>query len=198
MDEAVRMRKEPEEVEGTRAALRDVTDMMESSVLNGSVVVRSAKAINYPDFLYRPNGWKSELQLMNASSMVSEMTPLILYLRYVVDEGQTLIIEEPKSHLHPKMQIQLTRLLALLVQAGIKVIVTTHSDWVVSCLNNIVLRKRNESASSRRLTYWPERRRCGAGVERVRRRRLGVFKIRCKVGIKSGAAEFFRIGTLQT
>ena len=148
MDEAVRMRKESEKIEGTRSALSDVTDRMESSVLNGSVVVRSAKAINYPDFLYRPNGWKSELQLLNASSMVSEMTPLILYLRYVVDEGQTLIIEEPESHLHPKMQIQLTRLLALLVQAGIKVIVTTHSDWVVSCLNNIVLRKRNESASS--------------------------------------------------
>lgn len=151
MDELVRMRKGPEEVGGARAALRDVTDMMESSVLNGSVVVRSAKAINYPDFLYRPNGWKSELQLMNASSMVSEMTPLILYLRYVIVEGQTLIIEEPESHLHPKIQIQLTRLLALLVQAGVKVIVITHSDWVVSCLNNIVLRKRNESASGENL-----------------------------------------------
>lgn len=147
MDELVRTKKESEEDEGTRAAIRELTDRMESSVLNGSVVVGKAKAINYPDFLYRPDGWKSELQLMNASSMVSEMTPLILYLRYVVDEGQTLIIEEPESHLHPKMQIQLTRLLALLVQAGIKVIVTTHSDWVVSCLNNIVLRKQNESAS---------------------------------------------------
>lgn len=83
---------------------------------------------------------------MNASSMVSEMTPLILYLRYLVKDGQTLIIEEPESHLHPKMQIQLTKLLALLVKAGIMVIVTTHSEWIVSCLNNIVLRKRNESA----------------------------------------------------
>ena len=124
---------------------------MESSILKGSVVVGRTKTINYPDFCYRPDGWKSELQLMNASTMVSEMTPLVLYLRYVVDEGQTLIIEEPESHLHPKMQIQLTRLLALLVQAGIKVIVTTHSDWVVSCLNNIVLRKRNESASGENL-----------------------------------------------
>ena len=146
MKEVARIGKEPERVEGTRAALRDITDRMESSVLNGSAIVNMAEAISYPDFLYRPDGWKSELNLMNASSMVSEMTPLILYLRYLVKDGQTLIIEEPESHLHPKMQIQLTKLLALLVKAGIKVIVTTHSEWIVSCLNNIVLRKRNETA----------------------------------------------------
>ena len=146
IDEVARIGKEPEKVEGTRAALRDITDRIESSILNGSAIVNMAETINYPDFLYRPDGWKSELNLMNASSVVSEMTPLILYLRYLVKDGQTLIIEEPESHLHPKMQIQLTKLLALLVKAGIKVIVTTHSEWIVSCLNNIVLRKRNESA----------------------------------------------------
>ena len=189
MDEIVSTRTESEKRERTRAALREVADRMESSVLKGSVVLGRTKAINYPDFRYRPDGWKSELQLMNVSSMLSEMTPLVLYLRYVVDEGQTLIIEEPESHLHPKMQIQLTRLLALLVQAGIKVIVTTHSEWVVSCLNNIVLRKRNESASGRSV---PIDRICDVVEPALDESNVGVWAFS-----KSGARSGSRVKQLQ-
>ena len=125
-------------------AVMAITEQMEASVLNGSIVSKMSRLINYPNFYYKPRGWKSELPLMNASSMVSEMAPLVLYLRHLVGPGETLIIEEPESHLHPRMQIQLTNLLAQLVQVGVRVIVTTHSDWIISCLNNIILRGRRK------------------------------------------------------
>ncbi len=72
--------------------------------------------------------------------MVSELAPVVLYLRHVVEPGNVLIVEEPESHLHPEMQVQFTRQLAGLVKAGIRVIVTTHSEWVLEELANIVRR----------------------------------------------------------
>ena len=70
--------------------------------------------------------------------MVSELAPVVFYLRHLVDRDDTLIIEEPESHLHPAMQVEFTRQLAGLVRAGIRVIVTTHSEWLLQELANIV------------------------------------------------------------
>lgn len=122
----------------------EVAAQTESSILNGSIVTEETSLVNHPVFYYRPKGWRISIPLMNASSMVSELAPLILYLRGLVDIGDTIIVEQPESHLHAGAQIQLTNTLAALVQAGVRVIVTTHSDWVVSCLSNVVLRDRDQ------------------------------------------------------
>ena len=113
---------------------------IEKVILSGSIGVDKSEAIGYPHFTYRPDGWKDSLSLMNASSMVSELAPVVLYLRYMVRPGNVLIVEEPESHLHPAMQVEFTRQLAALVKKGIRVIVTTHSEWVLEELANIVRR----------------------------------------------------------
>ena len=76
---------------------------------------------------------------MNASSMVSELAPVVLYLRHVVQPGDVLIIEEPESHLHPEMQVEFIRQLAAVVRSGVRVMLTTHSEWVLEELANLVL-----------------------------------------------------------
>ena len=110
---------------------------LEAEILGGAV--RSERSeTGYPSFYYRPDGWKGDLPLMNTSSMVSELAPVVLYLRHVVQRGDVLIIEEPESHLHPAMQVVFTRLLAAAVRSGIRIIVTTHSEWVLEALANLV------------------------------------------------------------
>ena len=120
---------------------RNKTDALakriEQAILTGSVQIKTS-AVGYPQFFYKPAGWKNSLPLMNTSSMVSELAPVVLYLRHVVQPGETLIIEEPEAHLHPAMQVEFTRQIAALVQAGVRVIVTTHSEWVLEELGNIV------------------------------------------------------------
>ena len=113
---------------------------IERAILGGSIESDKSEAIDYPHFTYRPDGWKDSLSLMHASSMVSELAPVVLYLRHLVGPGSVLIVEEPESHLHPAMQVQFTRQLASLVKKGIRVIVTTHSEWVLEELSNIVRR----------------------------------------------------------
>ena len=70
--------------------------------------------------------------------MVSELAPVVLYLRHVVQSGDVLIIDEPEAHLHPAMQREFTRQIAAMVKAGLRVIITTHSEWVLEELANIV------------------------------------------------------------
>ena len=70
--------------------------------------------------------------------MVSELAPVVLYLRHVVQSDDLLIIEEPESHLHPAMQVAFTRQLAAAVRTGVRIIITTHSEWVLEALANLV------------------------------------------------------------
>ena len=84
--------------------------------------------------------------------MVSELAPIVLYLRHVVKPGEVLIIEEPESHLHPGMQVEFIRLLAAAVRYGVRVMLTTHSEWVLEELANLV-----------RLSDLPESQRAGVG-----------------------------------
>ena len=110
---------------------------LESSVLGGTVGFRRS-ASGYPAFWWRPVGWKDDLPLARASSMVSELAPVVLWLRHVARRDDVLIIEEPEAHLHPARQVGFVRGLARLVQGGLRVIVTTHSEWVLETLANLV------------------------------------------------------------
>ena len=125
---------------GVSERRQDLGTGIEEAILGGSVHVEESEAIGYPHFTYHPDGWKNNLSLMHASSMVSELAPLVLYLRYIVGPGNVLIVEEPESHLHPAKQVEFTRQLALLIHSGIRVMITTHSEWFLEELANIVRR----------------------------------------------------------
>ena len=128
-----------------------LAERLEDEVLRGSVHNRIT-VTGYPVFSFRPEGWQDDLPLMNASSMVSELAPVVLYLRHVVAPGEVLIIEEPESHLHPAMQVEFIRHLAAAVRSGVRVMITTHSEWVLDELANLV-----------RLSELQETRRQGIG-----------------------------------
>lgn len=117
--------------------LKSTATDLENRVLKGAIHNIPTEA-GYPSFFYRPDGWKGTLSLMNASSMVSELAPVVLFLRHIVKRNDVLIIEEPESHLHPAMQVEFTRVLASAVNAGLRVILTTHSEWVVETIGNLV------------------------------------------------------------
>ena len=122
--------------------LGELGKRIEDGILGGVVKLGALPGVAYPQFTYRPSGWESDLPLTNTSSMVSELAPVVLYLRHVVAPGDLLIIDEPESHLHPAIQVAFTRQIAEIVRAGVRIIVTTHSEWVLEELGNIVGRGR--------------------------------------------------------
>jgi energy-coupling factor transporter ATP-binding protein EcfA2 len=69
------------------------------------------------------------------------------------------MIDEPELNLHPDNQRRLARLLARLVRAGHRIIVSTHSDYLVREINNLILlghKFPHKEELRRRFDYEPE------------------------------------------
>lgn len=79
-----------------------------------------------------------EIDLYNASSSIKQLAPLLLYLRYRAKVGDFLVIDEPEMNLHPESQVKLLEALSILVNLGVRVLLTTHSPYIMAHLNNIV------------------------------------------------------------
>ena len=121
--------------------LRNAIGFIETSVLRGRVDLDESGGLPYPEIVYlqeRSGANAKKFRLDHTSSMVSELAPLILFLKYLVNQGDLLILEEPESHLHPAAQRQLARGIVRLVNAGVKVLITTHSDFFVNQINNLL------------------------------------------------------------
>ncbi len=97
-----------------------------------------------------------KLSLHRTSSMVSELAPFILFLRHLYRKKDILIIEEPESHLHPANQRILAKYLVRLARGGLKIIVTTHSDYFLQQISNLVALSTKSSNRINRLRYTAE------------------------------------------
>ena len=89
------------ERDGSSKEISRVAEQLETDLLEGKIEVKRPTPEAYPEFLYRPNQSEEALRMSHSSAMVSELAPLVLFLRGVVRQGDLLIIEEPESHLHP-------------------------------------------------------------------------------------------------
>ncbi len=127
-----------DERRGSSYEMRRIAKALENEVLQGEIEVIRPVPEGYPEFLYRPKKTTETLRLSQSSSMVSELAPLVLFLRGIVNPGDLLIIEEPESHLHPGAQTAIARTLARLVREGVRLVITTHSDWLLQQLGNLI------------------------------------------------------------
>ena len=69
--------------------------------------------------------------------------------------GDLLIIENPESHIHPKGQAQLGKLMALAAMNGVQIIVETHSDHIINGIRVAV--KKGDIDSDKTLIYYFEK-----------------------------------------
>ncbi len=76
---------------------------------------------------------------MKASSAVRSLLDIGFYIRHVAKKGDLLMVDEPELNLHPENQRRVARLFSRLVNAGIKVFITTHSDYIIKELNTLIM-----------------------------------------------------------
>jgi predicted ATPase len=107
------------------------------ALLKGDIVLISEDKNLIPEIRYRFKGIDIPLHL--ASTSITELAPLILYLKYIVKPGSILIIEEPEAHLHPGNQLILAKYLVRLMRKGVNILITTHSDYLLEKINNFYL-----------------------------------------------------------
>ena len=132
--------------------LDEIANSLEQDTLAGKIRTKRSASGGYPEFVYRPNKTEQDMSLNRTSSMVSELSPVVLLLRSGIPQGATIVIEEPEAHLHPAAQTQVASALARMVRTGLRVMVTTHSDWLLQEFGNLMregeLRKRADKRES--------------------------------------------------
>lgn len=127
-----------------RTTFEGQISLIENEILNGEIVVERKGEVY--ELIYKDQ--KVSIPLIRASSMVSELAPLDLYLKYIVNAGDLLILEEPEAHLHPNAQRLVARLIAKLIRNGVNVLITTHSDYLLNQFN--ILMKMSKLTSKER------------------------------------------------
>jgi predicted ATPase len=127
--------------------INQIAIKIEEKILKGKVEFDTQTK----QLMFYPENTKLKLELSSTSSMVSELAPIVSYLRYVLtrksdfpvtkkSEAKALImIEEPEAHLHPSVQLLLTEVFADLARIGIKVILTSHSNYIFNKVNNLIM-----------------------------------------------------------
>jgi len=141
--------------ESTFPELGAIADKIESSVLRGKIEYDFEEKRLY----YRPEGTDLRLDLSATSSMVSEIGPIVVYIRHILGAIQAgravrntrrvkqkteifksiLVIEEPEAHLHPDNQLKMTELYAELAKYGVHIVMTSHSNYVFNKVSNLVV-----------------------------------------------------------
>ncbi len=126
----------------------DIKRMMQGyyKVVNGGVRLVSTA---------RKDG-RFDIPLHQASSSARGLSDMYFYLRHAARKNHLLIIDEPETHLDTANQVEMARLLARLARSGVKVLITTHSDYIVKEINNLIMLSRsfkNKEAVVKELKY---------------------------------------------
>ncbi len=107
---------------------------LQNNILGGSYSLDETNSINF-----HLNNQKDTLPLHLTSSKVKTYFGLWFYLQHMAQEGDVLMIDEPELSLHPNNQRKIARLLAQLVNKGIRVVISTHSDYMVREFNSLIM-----------------------------------------------------------
>lgn len=91
------------------------------------------------ELYYEPNGKRLKLSMDESSSAVRSLLDIGFYLKHEAQIGDLLMVDEPELNLHPENQRRVARLFARLVNLGIKVFITTHSDYIIKELNTLIM-----------------------------------------------------------
>lgn len=87
---------------------------------------------------YIPKDQNVELPLYLSSSMINEIDPIMKMLTDSTGYSY-LFYDEVETSLHPSKQIELVKLLNRLNNAGLRMIISTHSDTMATKINNLLL-----------------------------------------------------------
>ena len=123
------IRQETEQCKPIRDALQDV--------MGGSYKIVDKQVMYMPK--KEKGRAKVAVPVYVASSSIKSLFLIDLYINSLAEKNGMLIIDEPELNLHPDNQRKMAGLLARLVNSGVKVLVTTHSDYLIRELNNRVM-----------------------------------------------------------
>lgn len=115
-----------------------IAELIEKDILQGEVKITRTGDV---EFISDKVGKTKHLPIHLTSSIVKTMSSLVIYLKHIANKGDLLIIDEPEMNFHPNVQILLMRIFAILTKLDLQIIISTHSDYIIREVNNLIMAK---------------------------------------------------------
>lgn len=128
-------------LEGKKGPFTKIADPFKD-IMEGDITLEKLKAPKGKSkivYKFKFKDKEGSVDLILAASMIKELAPIYLIVKELANKGHLLIIEEPESHLHPAAQIKLMEVFAKLINEGLHIVMTTHSDILLRKLAHLVM-----------------------------------------------------------
>ncbi|MDR1678436.1 MAG: DUF3696 domain-containing protein [Prevotellaceae bacterium] len=144
--------KDQNVINGVCSSLSNETDLFSQVIawereisLGVNIVVKDNGVLGYElKYQYNtPSGKTDEFNAANVGFGLSYVMPVLVAILSAPKDA-ILFIENPEAHLHPKGQAKLAELIALAAQAGIQIIIETHSDHIFNGVRKAIFQKKIE------------------------------------------------------
>ena len=133
---SLRIANDLDNVQKFNSPYYNIAELIEKGILQGEVKITRTGDV---EFISDKVGKTKHLPIHLTSSIVKTMSSLVIYLKHIARKGDLLIIDEPEMNFHPNVQISLLRIFTILTKLDLRIIISTHSDYMIRELNNLIM-----------------------------------------------------------
>ncbi len=120
----------------------EVGELIETEIMDGKISVSKDGEVQFVS----DKAKSKKLPIHLTASLVKTLSNLTFYLKHIAKFNDLIIIDEPELNLHPNNQILLTRVFARLINKGFRLLISTHSDYILRELNNLIMLSENSKS----------------------------------------------------
>jgi predicted ATPase len=113
----------------------ELAEQIEIELLHGKISITKDGEVQFSS----DKAKSKRLPVHLSASIVKTLSSLVFYLKHLANENDLIIIDEPELNLHPDNQILIARIFARLINNGFRLLVSTHSDYIIRELNNLIM-----------------------------------------------------------
>lgn len=113
----------------------EFAEEIENELLNGKVIINKDGNVEF----ISKKAPKVKLSFHQSSSIVKTLASLVIYLKYRAVKNDLVIIDEPELNLHPDNQVKFAKIISRLINKGLRLVISTHSDYIIREFNNLIM-----------------------------------------------------------
>ena len=112
-------------------ATNDYGSVLSRTLIDGTINLHNN------DLYYEQQPY-GEIPIMAGAASIKELAPFAIMLQKGLVGDYSIMFEEPETNLHPELQIKVADILAQLLHKGCRFQVTTHSDYFLRRINDLL------------------------------------------------------------
>lgn len=119
----------------SKTRINEIVNSIEENIVHGKYFYKENR-------MKFKNELNIDLDLHAVSSAVKTFSGFLYYLKYCARKGDWILIDEPELNLHPDNQRKLARILTYLINLDLRIVITTHSPYIIEEINNMIMLSR--------------------------------------------------------